>query len=608
MLGRGGMGTVYSARHVELGRQVALKVLSDELSSDHEFVARFRREGRLQASLEHPHVVTVYEAGESDHGLYLAMQLVPGPTLATLMSERALDSELSLALLHQVGTALDAAHEAGLVHRDVKPQNVLVGDSDDAYLGDFGLTRLGGDEAVTATGKLVGTLAYLAPEVIRGEEAGPASDRYAFAATVFACLTGTVVYPRRTEAALLFAHTSEPPPRISGRRPELPPALDDQFADALSKDPSDRPRSAAAFVDSVARAMAGTKLGPPPPAGAAALEAATAEPTPRPEVQPRRPPRRLVLWLAGAALAGAAVAAAVVLALGDGDEGEASSALPPLPGTKVLGSDLSEPGRTVDCRGRTPSATSSSCTIAQSRLPASTVVVPRDGVIRRWAVRSARGELSLAVVRPRSGGAFQVARSRNEFVEDDQVHAFSTDVAVEQGDIAGLVVLPGSAVGAGGGADGASTNRWIPLLTGTGRPPELGAGTGFDDELLFRVEYVPGGSRRRPAQVADARAAKLDPGRVRARRSTRYKDRTFEHALVAVEDRMVLDEFVEGRRTARVDVPGFRKGGRVITFEVDEGEPNQPDFGIYVEYANAESARILSHYYVVARGGFELVT
>src|SRR5947207_2673489 len=139
VLGRGGMAVVYSATHVELDRRVALKVIAEELSQSPEFVARFRREGRLQAALEHPHVVTVYEAGESEYGLYLAMRLVPGPTLALLIQERALDAARSLRLLRQVGDALDAAHAAGLVHRDVKPQNVLVGDADDAYLGDFGL-------------------------------------------------------------------------------------------------------------------------------------------------------------------------------------------------------------------------------------------------------------------------------------------------------------------------------------------------------------------------------------------------------------------------------------------------------------------------------------
>jgi serine/threonine protein kinase len=189
VLGRGGMATVYSARHGEHGRRVALKVLAGDRYDDPEFIARFRREGRLQASIEHPHVITIFEAGESEHGLFLAMRLVSGSALATLMHERALDARRALALLRQVADALDVAHAGGLVHRDVKPQNVLVGDSDDAYLGDFGLTTLGGADGVTATGKLVGTISYLAPEVIRGAEAVPASDRYAFAAMAFECLT-----------------------------------------------------------------------------------------------------------------------------------------------------------------------------------------------------------------------------------------------------------------------------------------------------------------------------------------------------------------------------------------------------------------------------------
>src|SRR5262245_2333363 len=267
ILGRGGMGVVYSAQHVSLDRRVALKVLADDLGSSPEFVERFRREGRLQASLDHPHAVTVYEAGESEHGLYLATQLVRGPTLAQLFEERALDAARGLALLRQVGDALDFAHEAGLVHRDVKPQNVLVGDADDAYLGDFGLVRGNTTGGFTATGRLLGTIAYLAPEVIQGAEAVPASDRYAFAAMTFECLTGTVVYPRGSEAAMLYAHTNEPPPSASERRDELPRSLDSVLKKALAKDPEDRPESAQAFVDTVSRTLEAADtadLGPPP--------------------------------------------------------------------------------------------------------------------------------------------------------------------------------------------------------------------------------------------------------------------------------------------------------------------------------------------------------
>jgi hypothetical protein len=596
------MAVVYAARHVEVGRRVALKLLAGELAADPEFVARFRREGQLQASLEHPHVVAVYEAGESEHGLYLAMRLVVGSTLAVLMSERSLDAERALTLLGQVGDALDAAHAAGLVHRDVKPQNVLIGDSDDAYLGDFGLTRVGGATGLTATGKLVGTVSYLAPEIVRGEDAVPASDLYAFAATLFECLSGTAVYPRRTEAAILYAHTSEPVPQISGRRRELPPALDEIFNRALAKDPGARPGGARALVDAVADVLAangGATLPPPPPPGAEALEATTIEPIPPPAAPPRpaRERRRLVPWVVGAALAGAAVAAGIA-ALVDRDDPAAEAVPEPLPGARVLGSSLAAPGRTLDCRGRAPTASSPSCTIVQADLPGRTLVVPEDGVIRRWGVRSARGELALVVLRQKGRDPHQVARSQNEFVTDGRVHVFSTDIAVTQGDLVGLLTVPGgTAVGARPGVEGATTRRWMPLLR-PARPADRGPGTGFDNELLLRVDYIPGGTPRRPHQVTGAAAAGLPPGRVRARRSLRFTNgRPVEVALVALGDRFVLDEFIDGRRTARIDVPGFRpKDGRVIELEVyAEAAPQQ--LGVYIEFSHAESARIQSHFY-----------
>jgi hypothetical protein len=614
MLGRGGMATVYSARHAELGRQVAVKVISGELSADPEFVARFRREGRAQASLDHPHVTTVYEAGESEHGLYLAMRLVPGSTLAELAHERALDAPRALALLRQVGEALDAAHAAGLVHRDVKPQNVLVGESGDAYLGDFGLTKAGGTAGVTVTGRLLGTISYLSPEVIRGGEATPASDRYAFAATVFECLAGTVVYPRRTEAAVLYAHTREQPPRISERRPELPPVLDEVFAKALSKDPGERPGSAVAFVDAVSDALreAGVDaLGPPPPPGAAALAGTTVEPRahvglPLPDA---RIPRRAALWLAAAALLGAAAATGAVVAVDNGRAPEPAPVPAPMPGALVLGSDLEDPGRTLDCRGSSPRPISSSCTVVQAELPGRTLVVPDDGVVRRWAVRSARGELVLAVLRPRGEGAVQIARSRNEFVGNDGVHVFYANLAVERGDRLGLVLVRGSGVGARPDVVDATTMRWFPYLCCGVNPPDRGPGTGFDHELLLRVEFVAGGQQRLPHQVTGAAALSLDPGRVRARRKLRFANgRPVEIALVAIGDRLVLDQFLGGRRAARIDVPDFRaKGGQVILFDVYAEEDEPELLYMNVQYANEESQRILKHFYAAQPHEFEFV-
>jgi hypothetical protein len=608
VLGRGGMATVYSARHGEHGRRVALKVLAGERKGDHEFVGRFRREGRMQASIEHPHVVTVYEAGESEHGLFLAMRLVSGSALATLMRERALDARRALALLHQVADALDAAHADGLVHRDVKPQNVLVGESDDAYLGDFGLTRVGGADGVTATGNLVGTLSYLAPEVIRGGEAIPASDRYAFAAMAFECLTGTVVYPRRSEAAMLFAHTTEPPPRASRRRPELPQALDEVFERALSKDPDERPECADALLDEISQTLerAGlADLGPPPPPGAAALEEQTVEPLPPTPPPPERPLlRRPAAWLVAAALAGAAVAAGLAGLIGDDHERDAKAAPATLAGAQVLGSDLAEPGQALDCQGHSPRAGSPGCTIVQSALPGHALVAPEDGVIRRWSVRSARGELALSVVRPRGQETFQVARSRNEFVGNSGVHLFDTNLDVERGDVIGLAVLPGSAAGARPGVEGARATRWSPYVNKGKRMDR-----GFENELLLRVEYLPGGQQRLPDQVTGAAAADLKPGRVLKRRSLSFMGgRPVQIVLVSLGDRFALDEFLDGRRTARIDVPAdFRPGeGRIVTFEVSAPVPDALDLAL--EYVRTDSARILRHFYGVFPREFEYVS
>ena len=327
VLGRGGMAVVYEATHESVGRTVALKLLGGELAQDAGFVERFRREGQLQATLEHPHVVTVYEAGSWERGLYLAMQLVPGPTLAALIDRGALTVQRTLTLHAQVADALDAAHAAGLVHRDVKPRNVLVAPGDHAYLADFGITKAD-DTGPTVTGNLLGTVAYLSPEVIKGERATSASDRYAFAAMLFECLTGTVVFPRPTHAALLYAHTSEPPPRISARRCDLPAALDDVFIGALSKDPDGRPKSAAALVADVERILReheALDLGPPaPPSVRAGGDDDTAGPARDATTEAGAGAvaaggrRRAARLLAVGALLGALVTGAIALALDDG--------------------------------------------------------------------------------------------------------------------------------------------------------------------------------------------------------------------------------------------------------------------------------------------------
>jgi hypothetical protein len=264
VLAAGGMGVVYRATQLSLGRTVALKVLAQHLTSDAEFRARFRREAELQAQLEHPHIVPVYEAGESDDGLFVALKFVEGTDLRRLIELGTLSAERALRILVQVASALDAAHEAGLVHRDVKPQNVLVDGRDHAYLADFGLTKGTNGHRLTRTGTYLGSLDYVSPEQVRGEPVTGASDRYALAAVLYECLVGEVPFPRDTEAALLYAHVSEPPPRLTERRPDLSPELDSVIARGLAKGPSERYPTAADLVRAALAALQLRYAAPPP--------------------------------------------------------------------------------------------------------------------------------------------------------------------------------------------------------------------------------------------------------------------------------------------------------------------------------------------------------
>ncbi|HWH12826.1 MAG TPA: serine/threonine-protein kinase [Solirubrobacteraceae bacterium] len=257
VLGEGGMGTVYRATQLSLNRTVALKLLSTELSQDAGFRERFRREGQLQAAIEHLHIVTVYEAGDSPtEGLFIAMRLIEGVTLKSLIGAGELDVRRVLRLLTQVAGALDAAHERGLIHRDIKPQNILIGQRDHAYLADFGLTKASADSGDTEVGRFIGTIDYVSPEQARGEGASSKSDIYALTGVLCECLTGDVPYPRPTEPAVLYAHLADPPPKLSERRGGLPAAIDDVVERGLAKDPADRPDSATRLMLDARRAFA----------------------------------------------------------------------------------------------------------------------------------------------------------------------------------------------------------------------------------------------------------------------------------------------------------------------------------------------------------------
>jgi serine/threonine-protein kinase len=255
VLGRGGMGIVYEARQLALGRKVALKVLTVAPGMDPSFRERFRKEGRVQAAIDHPNIVTVYEAGEWEEAPFIAMQLVRGDTLKEKILAQELESGRTLRLLRPIAGALDAAHAAGVIHRDVKPQNILVGAGDRPYLADFGLTKGLDDTALTRAGQFVGTLDYVAPEQIRGQRPTPSCDVYALGAVLFECLTGAVPYRKHADAAVLYAHLSEPPPLVTDVRADLPSALDEVIQTAMEKDPGARQASATELIDQAEAAL-----------------------------------------------------------------------------------------------------------------------------------------------------------------------------------------------------------------------------------------------------------------------------------------------------------------------------------------------------------------
>ncbi len=247
LLGRGGMGVVYLAEHVRLKRKVALKILSGELTDNPAFRERFVRESELAASLDHPNIIPIYDAGESDGLAFIAMRYVGGSDLDAVirtLGPQPLGRVVQIA--RQVGSALDAAHSRGLIHRDVKPGNILLvegehGDPDHAYLSDFGLTkRPGSDTGLTGTGQFIGSVDYMAPEQIEGKPIDGRSDIYSLGCVLFECLTGTKPFVRDSEVAALWAHVQAERPTATALNPELPGAIDAVLEKAMARSPDER--------------------------------------------------------------------------------------------------------------------------------------------------------------------------------------------------------------------------------------------------------------------------------------------------------------------------------------------------------------------------------
>jgi serine/threonine protein kinase len=330
VLGRGAMGVVYVARQRTPDRRVALKLIAPAFSTDETFRSRFLRETTAAAVIEHPHILPIYDAGESDGTLFMAMRLVDGKELRDILRGSAgLPLDRVMGIVQQIGSALDAAHARGLVHRDVKPGNILVTEQPDAdepdlcYLTDFGVSMWTSSTAatITATGQMVGTANYVAPEQIEGGRVDGRADIYSLGCVLFECLTGRAPFAGRPSAGILYAHIHEPAPTPGVLRPDLPPAVDAVVARALRKAPEERYASCRDLIHDLRAAAT----------GATSLTAGLPRRSPPSRAHRRRSKAARVIGVVAAAALVIAGSAFAVVALTDrGGEPVASASAPVL--------------------------------------------------------------------------------------------------------------------------------------------------------------------------------------------------------------------------------------------------------------------------------------
>lgn len=318
LIARGGMAAVWAAEDRVLGRMVAVKVLASHLAEDPAFAERFQREARAAASLSgHPHVITIYDVGEHEGRIFMTMERLTGGSLADVLRRGRVDPAQAIVWLRQAALGLDAAHEHGIVHRDIKPGNLLLDARLRLVIADFGIARLEREHSVTQTGQVFGTAAYIAPEQAAGEPATAASDRYALGVVAYELLTGTVPFGASEAIAQARQHVEEVPPAPRDRAPELPPAVDDVLLRALAKEPHERWPTARGFVDAMERALRGDRRPARPATPAPEHTHVLPVPSPR---------RRRGSVVAATALLAVAVAVVAVLLPGGGEDSHRSAA------------------------------------------------------------------------------------------------------------------------------------------------------------------------------------------------------------------------------------------------------------------------------------------
>lgn len=606
-IGRGATSLILEVNSPD-GDCLAMKLLVSGQAAEPPTRDRFLRGIRAQQKATGTGVVPVLDSAiDPERGPWLTMPFYPGGNLADRIRSGGLTPAELFRILEPVAAGLDRAHGKGVVHRDIKPSNVLIDERGDGWLADFGLARGEGDQSQTVAGAVVGTLACVSPEVVRGEEATPASDRYGFAAIIVEGLTGQVVFPRSSDAAVLYAHAQLPPPSLRDRLGTLPDEIDRIFADALDKDPSRRPGTCTDLLEKVVD-LFGKDLGAAPglaPGPSPAIDDATVEPA-RGSTRPARSlANQPALRFAGAALALVLGLLAVFAVLRGGGEDSISDAAPPVgDGMVALGSELPSTGiRSVDCRGRKAGPNSPSCTVLQTVLPGARLLVPTSGAIHSWTVRGAIGELALQVIRKRDGQYFQLFRSQVTPIPDRNVHTFPVELAVDPGDMVALAVSPDSEIGVVPDVMGARTDRFFGPV-GPETRPDLGPGTGFDNEVLLRVEYEPGGEPEPPEQIFGEEAADLDDGEVVASSDTVLPDgRKVEVHLTEYDDQVWVDLYLAGERQSRIAVPDLMPGGRVVEFKAFEapGSPSQLNVG----WVNPDTERPIEHYFGLSGSALE---